>query len=109
MQILRTISAIVALVGTMMLAGCGKSISGVYVGQVAFGGGLAKADFTVEFSPNGSVFVRALGQEHAGKYHIEGNRIIVEMPRETEVFTIVDDETLTALIQNGATTFKKQR
>jgi hypothetical protein len=107
MRTLRAFGITGILLFVMLLDGCGKRFSGTFIGNVSFGGGLAMAEFAVEFSPSGTAFVRALGQEHAGKYRIEGQKIILEMPTDTTVFTIVDSDTLKANM-NGEVVFKRK-
>jgi hypothetical protein len=66
------------------------------------------AEMSVEFSSSGTAFVRAMGQESAGTYRVEGQRIIVEMPNQNSVLTIVDDDTLTISTPMGDVALKKK-
>lgn len=65
-------------------------------------------EVSIEFSSSGTAFIRVLGNEGAGKYRVEGQRIIVEMPNASSVFTIVDDDTLTTSTSLGNVVLKKK-
>ena len=70
--------------------------------------GIAALDISVEFTSSGTAFIRLMGNESAGKYRVEGQRIIVEMPNQNSVFTIVDDDTLSTSLPYGQVVLKRK-
>ncbi len=101
----RVLGIVGAIMSAFLLVGCAKRLSGTYVGQIDAGMTIA---VSVEFSSSGTAFLRVAGNEGAGKYRVEGNRIILEMPNQNSVLTIVDDDTLTTSTPYGDVVLKKK-
>ena len=107
MPVQNTVRVFAAIISMVLLAGCGRRLSGVYAGHAELGMGVS-SEISVEFSSSGTAFLYVEGTESAGKYRVEGQRVIVAMPTQNSVFTIVDDDTMTTTLPSGEVTLKRK-
>jgi hypothetical protein len=83
----RALMVIVLGSAMVFVAGCGKSVSGVYA---ADGGAL-----TVDFQADGKATITTmLGSAMDATYTVDGKNVTVKMNGESKVFTINDDGSL---------------
>jgi hypothetical protein len=98
---------LVALLAVILVAGCGKSLSGNFVAEPT--DAPMEMLSSVQFSSSGTAFVRVMGTDMAGKYRIEDNRVVLEMPSGSLVFTMTDDNTLEGNVGGFKTVLKRKQ
>jgi hypothetical protein len=98
--------ALVALIAVMFVVGCGKHLSGTFVAEST--GAPIQVLSSVEFSSSGTAFVRVMGTDMAGKYRIEDNRVVLEMPSGSLVLTMTDNNTLEGNVGGFTTVLKRK-
>lgn len=85
------------------LAGCGKSLSGTYVGEAING-----STVSIEFKGGNKAFSSVMGQTRELKYAIEGDKVIFDTGTGKEVYTIQKDGDLTSGTGFMSITLKKK-
>jgi hypothetical protein len=90
----------------LVLCGCGKSVSGVYVGKVVGGRSTTDRECEVTFFDNQTVLMRA-GLTDAGTFLIKEKNVIVDFQDGTKVFTIKEDDSLEVDMWFGKVVFNK--
>ena len=87
----RTLSAVLVLgvlvAALFTVAGCGKNLSGTYVGDTVAGA------LTIEFKPGGKALGSFNGQTRQIKYTVDGDRVIFD---SGDVYTIQKDGSLSS-------------
>ena len=77
-----------------VLAGCAHQIFGTYDGDVDIAGKVT-AHVELQFMRHNTVVVRGgIPDPMLGRYRVEGDKVVVVTPNETDVLRIVDHNTL---------------
>jgi hypothetical protein len=71
--------SLLALLAALFLGACDAGLSGRYEEVQGLG--------SLDFQEDGTVYVSVLGATFAGEYEVEGERVVIQGPQGSQVFT----------------------
>ena len=81
---------LMAIFVSLLVAGCGKSISGVYE-QVPGDKGMVDVGLSIEFTSGDKAYMSVMGAKTEVKYSIDGKNLKIENAGVNQIMTIQDD------------------
>lgn len=96
------------LLACLLMAGCGKSLNGLYE-QVPGDKGLVNVGLALEFMSGDKAYMSVMGVKTEVKYAIDGKNVRIENGGVNQIVTIQDDGTiLYPLPMVGSVVLKKK-
>lgn len=84
---------LMTIFASLLLAGCGKSLSGVYE-QVPGNKGMVDVGLSIEFTSGDKAYMSVMGVKTEVKYSIDGKNLKIENAGVNQIMTIQDDGTI---------------